>query len=397
MSCPDKQILSAWMDNELKETEAERITNHVNSCSECKRYINSQKLLETVWREGWQDPAKKDFEQMRDTLKQNSPSKKWWKSERTWYVAAVICAAYLGVKIFVLDNAGTSLSEIAISETYNESVPGSPVSHEQEESVFEAEIEIVEEVSIPIESEDEEIGDDIAGLLEESEAEEEEIVFYDLQAVDLIETSSSVDGSTGVSSGYSTTAYGSGGLAGGQSGGETGEVGISSNRLTEGSSTEFSIADSPTLVSSGDVGSTVSTVTGGGGSGSVSIDQSFCGGSVASPEECCDEEIFDVSMQTEYAEADADDLANRDRQSLKNCSVQVVLSSGTIASVSPSFWPSLFDLLESILENNPLFENSEIMLLVDETGAVTGPGIENDAVVELPDQSYSDCVIHIHF
>ena len=37
------------------------------------------------------------------------------------------------------------------------------------------------------------------------------------------------------------------------------------------------------------------------------------------------------------------------------------------------------------------------MLLIDEAGTVSGPGVEDSIVIELPDQSYLDCVIHIHF
>ena len=193
--------------------------------------------------------------------------------------------------------------------------------------------------------------------------------------------------SSGVSSGYSTTAFGSAGLASE----ESGETESSYNRATENTLTGLSGAEEPPGLSAGDVVSTVSIGSGGGGAG-----QGLIGGSVAaSPEECSDQEILDVSPQQAYSPTDTD--VQRDRSALKNCSVQVVLSSGTITSVSSSLWPSLFDLLESILENNPFFENSGIMLLVDETGTVSGPGVENDTVIELPDQSYSDCVIHIYF
>lgn len=375
MSCPGKQVLSAWMDNELTETEAEKITNHIESCLECKSYINSQKLLETVWREGWKDPVKKDFEQMRNTLQQKIPSKKWWKTERTWYIAAVLCAAYLGVKIFVVDNAGTSLSDIAMSEQINDAIPTSEVSSE----VPELEAEVV------VENDDE--TEELIIPAEEA-VEIEPIVAFEYTELDMQESSFSVDDIVVEGSGgYSATGYGSGGILEE----ETGETDAHETRIVDNTLVEFAVSDAPSGLSSGDAMNSATSGAAGGGRG---VDHRMVGGSVAAmPEEYVEHEVLDVVAQSASADTDV----NRDRTLLKNCSVQVVLSSGTIASVSSSLWPSLFDLLESILENNPLFENSDIMLFVDETGAVTGPGVENAIVLELPDQSYSDCVIHIHF
>ncbi len=377
MSCPDKQVLSAWMDNELTEAETEEIASHINSCLECKNYINSQKLLETVWREGWEDPVKKDFEQMRNTLQQKNPSKKWWKTERTWYIAAVLCAAYLGVKIFVVDNAGTSLSDIAMSEQINDAISTSEVSSE----VPELEAEVV------VENDDE--TEELIIPAEEA-VEIEPIVAFEYTELDMQESPFSVDDIVAEgSSGYSATGYGSGGILEE----ETGETDAYETRIADNTLVEFAVSDAPAGISSSDtINSVTSGATGGGSSGGT--DHRMVGGSVAAmPEEYVEHEVLDVVAQSASADTDV----NRDRTLLKNCSVQVVLSSGTIASVSSSLWPSLFDLLESILENNPLFENSDIMLLIDEAGTVSGPGVEDSIVIELPDQSYLDCVIHIHF
>ncbi len=380
MSCPDKQVLSAWMDNELTETEAEKIANHVNSCHKCKSYINSQKLLETVWREGWEDPVKKDFEQMRNTLQQKNPSKKWWKTERTWYIAAVLCAAYLGVKIFVVDNAGTSLSDIAMSEQHTDDTPASEVSFEAAD--LEAEVVVVAENDDEIENENEDF------VIPAEEAEE--IVVFEFAESDIQESSPSVDDIVAEgSSGYSATGYGSGGPLEE----ETSDIDACQIQMADDALVEFTASDAPSGLSSGDAMNSVTSGAAGGGS-SGGTDHRMVGGSVAAvPEECIEEEILDVTAQS----SSADTFVSRGRNLLKNSSVQVVLSSGTIASISSTLWPSLFDLLESVLESNPLFENSDIMLFVDETGVVSGPGVENGTVIELPDQSYSDCVIHIHF
>ena len=406
MSCPDKQMLLAWMDGELKGAEAEKIATHINSCEECKNYIKSQKVLEKAWREGWHDPAKEDFEQMRNTLQQANSPKKWWSSQRTWYIAAVLCAAYLGGKIFIIDNAATSLSDIAVSEQLRDNAPASEISVDVDDVAFETELEteaaeVVEEQEEEAEAtpivlaltENEDDSDELI-MPSEEPVEIEEIVAFDYveSGIAVQESSSFVTFAEGSSGDYSVTGYGSGGFSGEEIS-ET-EIDLYDDRIAEDAQSGLIASDEPSGVP-GEVNSVTSAVAGGGGA-VAAAGHRLVGGSVttsaAAPEECVDQEILDVTEQPSSIYT-----ANRDRSLLKDCSVQIVMSSGSIAFISSSLWPALFDLLESILENNPLYKDSEIMLLVDETGNVEGPGVEEGTVIEVPDQAYENCLIHIHF
>ncbi|MCK5843038.1 MAG: hypothetical protein KAH31_12765, partial [Candidatus Sabulitectum sp.] len=104
----------AWCDNEIASPEADIISEHIQHCDSCRAFTTAQKQMESVWRDAWTDPGEASFDKMRKSVKRETP---WWRTQRTWFIAAAICAAYIGVKVFYIDGSGTSLSSIALEES----------------------------------------------------------------------------------------------------------------------------------------------------------------------------------------------------------------------------------------------------------------------------------------
>lgn len=111
MNCPESSILMQWLDGELSRKEAEEIKIHVESCSDCLSLVETQKRMESAWRESWTDPAPAAFEALRRNL--SARSLPWWRRQRSWMAVAAVFAVYLGVKIFLIDGAGRPMAEVA--------------------------------------------------------------------------------------------------------------------------------------------------------------------------------------------------------------------------------------------------------------------------------------------
>lgn len=98
MKCPDFEILMLMLDGELPEDQLKEVTDHIESCSECRKIIRSQKYIETTWRDSFISPGDDRFrkieQQLFDKINHHS-SRKWWTVVP---IAASIAAVLLGVK-----------------------------------------------------------------------------------------------------------------------------------------------------------------------------------------------------------------------------------------------------------------------------------------------------------
>ena len=101
MKCPDFEILMLMLDGELPEDQLKEITDHIESCLECRRIIRSQERIETLWRDNFKSPGDDRFREIEQELfeKINHHSRrKWWT---VIPIAAGITVVLLGVK-FIL-------------------------------------------------------------------------------------------------------------------------------------------------------------------------------------------------------------------------------------------------------------------------------------------------------
>lgn len=101
MNCPDFETLMMMLDGELQEKELEAVAKHVLSCSKCRVLIDSQRKLETSWRDDFVEPDSKEFRDMERSIF-NRINRHWrWKALIP--AAAGIIAVLLGVKL-ILNN-----------------------------------------------------------------------------------------------------------------------------------------------------------------------------------------------------------------------------------------------------------------------------------------------------
>ncbi len=121
MSCPDRDELMRWLDGELPEGRRSELEAHLGSCAKCRSLIESQKLIEKVWRDSWQDPDDTAFEMMRRGILSRPP---WWKRQRTWFAVAAVFSVYFGVRVFFLDGSGTPMARYAEEATPTVTVTG---------------------------------------------------------------------------------------------------------------------------------------------------------------------------------------------------------------------------------------------------------------------------------
>lgn len=101
MKCPDFEILMLMLDDELPEDQLKEVTEHVESCRECRNILRSQEHIETSWRDSFKSPGDDRFreieQQLFETINHHS-SRKWWA---VIPIAAGIAVVLLGVK-FIL-------------------------------------------------------------------------------------------------------------------------------------------------------------------------------------------------------------------------------------------------------------------------------------------------------
>lgn len=95
--CPDALRLMAYLDGELSPGERETISGHISRCPECSSFIETQRELESSWRNSWQDPPDFRFSAMRRKLFRGGHFRL-----PGWAIgmAAGAAAVFLGIRVF---------------------------------------------------------------------------------------------------------------------------------------------------------------------------------------------------------------------------------------------------------------------------------------------------------
>jgi len=101
MNCPDFDTLMMLLDGELEEERSKEVSEHLRHCSRCRNLIDSQRNLETSWRDNFVTPEEDKFRIMEWIIYRRINRRARWK----FFVPAVagIIAVLLGVKL-IMDN-----------------------------------------------------------------------------------------------------------------------------------------------------------------------------------------------------------------------------------------------------------------------------------------------------
>ncbi|MCD4774732.1 MAG: hypothetical protein K8S15_01610 [Candidatus Aegiribacteria sp.] len=101
MNCPDFDTLMMMLDGELREEQLKAVSEHVMSCSKCRKLIDSQRKLEASWRDSFVEPDDEEFRSMERSI--FSRINRRWRWRTIVPAAAGIIAVLLGVKL-ILNN-----------------------------------------------------------------------------------------------------------------------------------------------------------------------------------------------------------------------------------------------------------------------------------------------------
>jgi hypothetical protein len=132
MICPDFDTLMKYLDGELQGERLREVSSHVDSCSECRRILDSQMRLEQAWRDDFVYPDETSFRAMEDEIYGRFRAGSGSFVKRTWKgilpVAAGIIAALIGVKLIVgtgpgLDRMSDVMRNRASSSEMMEGLP----------------------------------------------------------------------------------------------------------------------------------------------------------------------------------------------------------------------------------------------------------------------------------
>jgi|GEM_PF-1985974 len=373
MTCFDRNNLMMWVDGELPAEEAESISRHIINCAGCTAFIEAQKRMESLWREEWTDPPESVFENMRRGITQSTP---WWRTQRTWYIAAVLCAAYLGVRVFYLDNAHTPLAAVAVSEIaaganadeQSDQEATADVTMEQTDAVQPEEVAPVEESSVEIVLL---TSDDSPGSSESAEdIQTEGIVSGCLggSALPVMQDAVHQRDEAGrlMNSGYFEMSQ------------EIVEVSAAESEI----SSESYGSDDSDQMAFGSI-SAVGAGSGGGGLSAAGNTSSTVQGqqsTTPSPEEdavCCARSL-DASVSTDY-------------------SVLITMGPSAAALIQRNDWMSLFEVIDKLLAQNYYCSGEEVVLCVDFSGNVSGPPELVETVIDVPQASYGNSTVTVYF
>ncbi|MCK5133022.1 MAG: zf-HC2 domain-containing protein [Candidatus Sabulitectum sp.] len=385
MTCPDKNTIMMWFDGELTGSEADSISDHIKNCGSCRGLISAQKQMESVWRDAWVDPGDSGFKTMRRKLKPEIP---WWRAQRTWFIAAALCAAYIGVKIFYLDGSVASLSDIAVEET-STTVHITEVSdlpqeapREDMEEMIESECEEQE-----IETSQDEL---ISGQSEIPEILEELSIDLALSASDC-ESAGEDPGMEILEEGDYTIGYS--GTASNQRDRGLSDVQEEAEMVEEdfpeGMELYRSVSSSSTESAGfGMVAGTLSGGTGGGGSTPDSDGLSTSGDT----DNFCDDSIDDV--QSVYP-AQIEQLAGM--PVCEGYSISITLESKETIHVQRHQWDALFSLIDTLQAENCYSAGESLVLGVSIEGILSGHDSLSGTVIELPEAGYGNCAVTVLF
>jgi len=99
MNCPEFDTLMMLMDGELQGEDLKAVSEHVMSCSNCRKIIDSQIKLETSWRDSFVIPESDKFRRLEQDIFNRINSHSRWKAFIP--AAAGIIAVLLGVKLII--------------------------------------------------------------------------------------------------------------------------------------------------------------------------------------------------------------------------------------------------------------------------------------------------------
>ncbi len=376
MTCPDKSTLMMWVDGELPESEAKSISEHTRYCSNCRGFVSAQKQMESVWRDAWVDPADAHFETMRRKLKPVVP---WWRTQRTWYIAAAVCAVYIGVKIFYVDGAGKSLSEIAAEETSptvrvtTEEIPETPV-----EEIIEGGCDgLEEEIGIP----QQEFASGQSGI---SEIQEELSVHSRLSATDSERADEEEDvlleGDFTVASPENSLYFGVTATGYLQDTCEVSDLPVATGECEETDELCW------------DLGSVSSTEPGGLDTGAGTLSGGVGGAISGSAGLSCDD-LTDSVQRVCPSQMEA----TAEASVYEGYRISITLESKEIIQIQRYQWNSLFLLIDSLRPENRYSIGEPLVLRISNEGIVSGPDVLTGTVIDLPETGYGDCAVTVLF
>ena len=343
--------------------------------------------MESVWRDSWNDPGEASFKKMRSSIKHATP---WWRTQRTWFIAAALCAAYIGVKVFYIDGTGASLSSIALEEA---SVPvqiaSGDVSAVQDETPAE---EMEEAVTVEFAEEEVEVLQDqlASGQSETSEVVEELSVDLILSVSDFgvseENTATETTGDADFISGYPEVALnaveGQHLMDSEDTAAPQGAVDESTEREAVYRTVGGSILSE--FAGSGMVEGALSGGVGGGGSTAY-------GSSGMSPapvtEDQCDDSVEDIHSV----------LPAQSETPMITYSVLITLESKEIIQIQRFQWNSLFAMIDALQEENWDPSVEMLVFTVSREGIIAGDNAADGAVIAVPEAGYGDCAVTVHF
>jgi hypothetical protein len=359
MSCPERSTLLQWLDGELASSEAKAVYEHVENCSRCRGFVTAQKHMESVWRGSWVDPPDSDFTTMRQVL---TPVTQWWKTPRTWYIAAAVCAAYIGVKVFYIDEAGTSLSTIVRQESSVESIPASveQTDAEYSEELFASPVEDIEE-SMEEEEQIDALSDEVGeqplsdqsvsppafGTEEADVSDETEVSEFQEETVDVLLSTSDTEAEIAEEESF------------------------------------FRSAASGVAASTDDEGSVTAGI-GGGGGGLAAGTAGFAQTSMS-------------DSPVDAAHEDAVPSAVEEAGGSLSCTVTITLESGEVFELGRDSWPSLFELIDTFSAKSSSSISELFVIRVGSDGTVSGAIVPEGTVIDVPDERYGNCEVTVLF
>jgi len=367
VTCPERIVLLQWLDGELSPSEAEAVFEHIENCDRCRGFVSAQKHMESVWRESWVDPSESEFSVLHNALPSAAP---WWKTPRVWYIAAAVCAAYIGVKIFYINGAGTPLANIVQQETYVEQIPaheeqvdeehsGGIVASPVEELDSSLELEEVQMEVLPAEACEILLSDQPvlppASRTEGSEVQDE------------IEASESPEGSADTA-GISSVSF--------QEHLQNQSDSFFADVVPEESGRLYQSTVSGAAASV-DVDDSVTAGAGGGGGGLAEGTAGFAQAS---------------APNSQYEETAAENSLGSPVYT-----VTITLESGEAFGLNRNDWPSVYELVDELGAKNCYSFSDSFVLRVGTDGTVHGDSVPGGTVINVPDERYGNCELTVLF
>ncbi len=131
MNCPDFETLMLMLDGELRGEELKAVSEHLKSCSKCRRIVDSQRKIESSWRDSLNVPDRDRFSSMEQKIFNKTNHNRWWKA--CIPAVAGIIAVLLGVKLIV-NNQPNPDRITDLSGRYNTGTSG--IEMEEAESMY---------------------------------------------------------------------------------------------------------------------------------------------------------------------------------------------------------------------------------------------------------------------